>query len=258
LSRERRACGAGACGGVRRCTGRSRCGAGGGAHRCRCSVAQGHSHQADACAGRFIRAGCSFLQARWSRPAARSGPTDTTSTSTACSWRNRICAPEGARWACGQRAFIAMRGLLEGQSISCSFIAAAGSPKAACWVGDTDVTQWLLSQGWAELAEGVTDETYADAAASARRRKAGIWGDGPPPAGQNMEQLHLNVARLDRVITGGLPPAPQLRCIRQVSPAARNREQSASATWRLPASIRMRVQIGAAFILTVVVRITLG
>jgi hypothetical protein len=24
--------------------------------------------------------------------------------------RNRICTPEGARWACGQRAFMAMRG----------------------------------------------------------------------------------------------------------------------------------------------------
>ena len=94
--------------------------------------------------------------------------------------RNRICAPEGVRWACGQRAFIAMRGLLERQSISCSFIAAAGSPKAVCWVGDTDVTEWLLRQGWAELAEGVTDETYAEAAASARRRRVGIWGDGPP------------------------------------------------------------------------------
>jgi endonuclease YncB( thermonuclease family) len=94
--------------------------------------------------------------------------------------RNRICAPEAGRWACGQRAFMAMRGLLEGQSISCSFIAATGSPKAVCWVGDNDVTQWLLSQGWAELAEGVTDESYVEAAASARRRKAGIWGDGPP------------------------------------------------------------------------------
>jgi endonuclease YncB( thermonuclease family) len=94
--------------------------------------------------------------------------------------RNRICAPEGARWACGQRAFIAVRGLLEGQSISCSFIAAAGSPKAVCWIGDIDVTQWLLSQGWAELAEGVTDESYVEAAASARRRKVGIWSDGPP------------------------------------------------------------------------------
>jgi endonuclease YncB( thermonuclease family) len=94
--------------------------------------------------------------------------------------RNRICAPEGARWACGQRAFIAMRGFLEGQSISCRFIAAAGSPKAVCWVGDTDVTQWLLSQGWAELAEGVTEDSYVEAASSARRRKVGIWGDGPP------------------------------------------------------------------------------
>jgi endonuclease YncB( thermonuclease family) len=93
--------------------------------------------------------------------------------------RNRICAPEGVRWACGQRAFIAMRGLLEGQSIRCSFIAAAGSPKAVCWVGDTDVTV-APQRGWAELAEGVTDESYVEAAASARRRKAGIWGDGPP------------------------------------------------------------------------------
>jgi endonuclease YncB( thermonuclease family) len=75
---------------------------------------------------------------------------------------------------------MAMRGLLEGQPISCSFIAAAGSPKAVCRVGDNDGTQWLLSQGWAELAEGVTDESYIEAAASARRRKAGIWGDGPP------------------------------------------------------------------------------
>jgi endonuclease YncB( thermonuclease family) len=94
--------------------------------------------------------------------------------------RNRICAPEGGRWACGQRAFIATRGLLEGQSIRCNFMAAAGSPKAVCWIGDTDVTHWLLSQGWAELAEGVTDENYVQAAASARRRKVGIWGDGPP------------------------------------------------------------------------------
>jgi endonuclease YncB( thermonuclease family) len=43
-----------------------------------------------------------------------------------------------------------------------------------------DVTESLLSQGWAELAEGVTDESYVQAEVSARRMKAGIWGDGPP------------------------------------------------------------------------------
>lgn len=46
-------------------------------------------------------------------------------------------------------------------------------------VGDNDVTESLLSQGWAELAEGVTEESYVEAEASARRIKAGIWGDGP-------------------------------------------------------------------------------
>jgi endonuclease YncB( thermonuclease family) len=95
--------------------------------------------------------------------------------------RDRICAsPEGARWTCGQRAFMAMRALVEGQPISCSFRQAAGAPKAVCWVGDDDVTKYLLSQGWAELAEGVTEESYVEALASARRSKAGIWGDGPP------------------------------------------------------------------------------
>src|SRR5215831_11929438 len=78
--------------------------------------------------------------------------------------RDRICAsPEGARWTCGQRAFMALRELLEGRPISCSFMPAEGTPKAVCWVGDNDVTQWLLSQGWAELAEGVTDDTYVEA-----------------------------------------------------------------------------------------------
>ena len=95
--------------------------------------------------------------------------------------RDRICAsPEGARWTCGQRAFMATRALVEGQPLSCSFRQAAGAPKAVCWVGDNDVTESLLSQGWAELAEGVTEESYVEAEASARRIKAGIWGDGPP------------------------------------------------------------------------------
>ena len=95
--------------------------------------------------------------------------------------RDRICAsPEGARWTCGQRAFMATRALVEGQPLSCSFRQAAGAPKAVCWVGDTDVTESLLSQGWAELAKGVTEESYVEAEASARRIKAGIWGDGPP------------------------------------------------------------------------------
>jgi hypothetical protein len=34
--------------------------------------------------------------------------------------------------------------------------------------------------GKPDSAEGVTEESYVEAEASARRIKAGIWGDGPP------------------------------------------------------------------------------
>ena len=97
--------------------------------------------------------------------------------------RNRICtSAEGARWACGQRAFMALRKLLDGQSITCSFRHITVPPKAVCWVEDNDVTHFLLSQGWAELADGVTDEIYVEALTSAQSRKVGIWGDGPQPS----------------------------------------------------------------------------
>jgi endonuclease YncB( thermonuclease family) len=75
---------------------------------------------------------------------------------------------------------MAVRALVEGQPLSCSFRQAEGAPKAVCWVGDNDLTESLLSQGWAELAKGVTEQSYVEAEASARRIKAGIWGDGPP------------------------------------------------------------------------------
>ena len=94
--------------------------------------------------------------------------------------RDKICTTaEGRRWACGQRAFIALRNLLEGKSIICRFKHVMVPPKAVCWVGDTDVTHLLLSQGWAELADEVTEASYVEALASAQSKKAGIWGDGP-------------------------------------------------------------------------------
>jgi endonuclease YncB( thermonuclease family) len=95
--------------------------------------------------------------------------------------RNRICtSSEGARWACGQRAFVALRNLMEGKSITCMFKHVTEPPKAACSIGDKDVAQFLLSEGWADLQEGVTEDIYVEAHTSAQSRKAGIWADGPP------------------------------------------------------------------------------
>ena len=76
----------------------------------------------------------------------------------------------------------ALRSLLDGKSIACSFKHVTVPPKAICLVGDSDVTHFLLSQGWAELADGVTEATYVEAVASAQSKKSGIWGDGSPQA----------------------------------------------------------------------------
>ena len=75
---------------------------------------------------------------------------------------------------------MALRNLLDGKSIACTFRHIAGPLKAACSVGDNDVAQVLLTEGWAELADGVTEETYIEAHTSAQSRKAGIWADGTP------------------------------------------------------------------------------
>jgi endonuclease YncB( thermonuclease family) len=62
--------------------------------------------------------------------------------------------------ACGQRAFMALRNLLEGKPIACRFNHIVDPRKAACSVGDNDIAQFLLAEGGAELAEGVTEEIY--------------------------------------------------------------------------------------------------
>jgi hypothetical protein len=63
--------------------------------------------------------------------------------------RDKICTTaEGARLACGRRAFIALRNLLEGKSIICRFKHVMVPPTAVCWVGAIDRTRWLeRSQG---------------------------------------------------------------------------------------------------------------
>jgi endonuclease YncB( thermonuclease family) len=95
--------------------------------------------------------------------------------------RNEICTSRtGGRWACGQRAFMALRGLADGKAITCTFKHESEPPKAVCLVGDSNVAEALLGKGWAKLSDGVTDILYVDAEAAARARKAGVWGDGPP------------------------------------------------------------------------------
>jgi endonuclease YncB( thermonuclease family) len=96
--------------------------------------------------------------------------------------RKRICAaPPGTRWACGNRAFVALRNLVEAKTLNCNVKQASEANLiAVCRIGRTDVSAWLLQEGWAELAVGVTDKQYVEAVATAKTKGAGIWGSGPP------------------------------------------------------------------------------
>jgi endonuclease YncB( thermonuclease family) len=95
--------------------------------------------------------------------------------------RDRICtSAEGARWTCGQRAYMALRALLAGRPITCSFKPISVPPKAVCSVDDQDIAQFLLREGWAELPIDLTDHAYVEASELAHSKGLGIWGDGPP------------------------------------------------------------------------------
>src|SRR6202045_4538526 len=97
--------------------------------------------------------------------------------------RDRICASaEGARWTCGQRAYMALRALLAGRPITCSFKQISAPPKAVCSMDGQDIAQFLLREGWAELPIDVTDQAYVEASELAHSRGLGIWGDEPPLA----------------------------------------------------------------------------
>ena len=95
--------------------------------------------------------------------------------------RDRICASAvGARWTCGQRAYMVLRALLAGRPITCSFKQISVPPKAVCSMDGQDIAQFLLREGWAELPTDVTDQAYVEASELAHSRGLGIWGDGPP------------------------------------------------------------------------------
>jgi len=96
--------------------------------------------------------------------------------------RKKLCASSlGYRWTCGVTAYIALRNLVQSRSIACNVLTESEETVLGqCKVEQTDISAWLLQEGWAELAPGVSEKLYADAAASAKTRAVGLWGSGPP------------------------------------------------------------------------------
>jgi len=100
--------------------------------------------------------------------------------------RKKVCVTaSGGRWACGQRAYLRLRNLIEHRSIACQIIDVdkPGGPTtprlAVCKVDRADVAISLLQDGLADLADGVIDKTYIAAVSLAKIKKIGLWADVP-------------------------------------------------------------------------------
>jgi len=93
--------------------------------------------------------------------------------------RTMVCtAPSGARWTCGHRALMALRNLIDRRALSCAFKGET-TTAAICGINNIDIAQWMLQEGWAELAEGVTNQSYINAAKLAQANKKGLWVSDP-------------------------------------------------------------------------------
>ncbi len=82
----------------------------------------------------------------------------------------------GKRWPCGRAARTALRRLVRTRAIACRAprLRAGARVTLACSVGKTDLSLWLVNQGWAKAAPGA-GEVLRKAEGDARKAGRGLW-----------------------------------------------------------------------------------
>ena len=89
--------------------------------------------------------------------------------------------PAGSRWACGLRAYIALRNFIHGKEIRCAATEFKIVPTSRCFREQHSISNWLLSEGWATYDEAAKDKVLSRVADEARRHAKGIWSNGSVP-----------------------------------------------------------------------------
>jgi endonuclease YncB( thermonuclease family) len=95
------------------------------------------------------------------------------SRSQVCTYRN------GERWACGQRAYIALLNFVGTTTIACRSRDTDRPELLLCRLAGIDIGEWMLRNGWANLADGIKDKDYVSAARAGSTSKLGVWADSP-------------------------------------------------------------------------------
>jgi len=93
----------------------------------------------------------------------------------------------GAAWPCGMAARTAFRNWLRSRAVECNV---PGQPPdeviaTQCKLGNTDLAEWLIQNGWARAKDGAP---MADGMKKAEEAKLGIFGNAPAalPAAANL------------------------------------------------------------------------
>ncbi|WP_348643324.1 thermonuclease family protein [Mesorhizobium sp. B2-7-1] len=91
---------------------------------------------------------------------------------------DETCSDEGKSWACGARARTAFRAFLRGRAVACTVPPEGGrhTISAECHIGNQDIGQWLVENGWARAAQS---GPYVEAESKARTARKGIFGPAP-------------------------------------------------------------------------------
>ncbi|MEG6508571.1 thermonuclease family protein [Methyloligella sp. 2.7D] len=88
-------------------------------------------------------------------------------------------ASNGAAWPCGSKARGALMRLIRGRAVICTTPPSGEreSFSARCTVSGTDLSEWMLRQGWATCTTPAP-EALAEAERAAKQEKLGLWQNG--------------------------------------------------------------------------------
>ncbi|TIT01264.1 thermonuclease family protein [Mesorhizobium sp.] len=96
--------------------------------------------------------------------------------------QDETCTDGAKSWTCGARARTAFRAFLRGRAVVCTVPPEGGRDLVAaeCRVGNQDVGQWLIENGWARATK---TGPYVEAGDKARTARKGIFGPAPSLSG---------------------------------------------------------------------------
>jgi endonuclease YncB( thermonuclease family) len=85
---------------------------------------------------------------------------------------------DGLAVPCLDRASSYLQLLVKGRAVACdrAGVATDGTDLGRCRVGETDIAEQMIRQGWASATEA-SEKRLVVAEAAARKQKLGIWRD---------------------------------------------------------------------------------